>query len=417
MLNAMMAEIDEAQRAEKSRRCRVKVPCLGRVCLPSRGIRVIPFNKPARVGCELEYIAQAIDSSHASSGGFFSSKVETLLADQLGAADVLLTTSCTDALELSALLLDIAPGDVVIVPSFTFVTTALAFARAGATIRFADIEPETLGIDPGAVEDLIDDTVKAVVPVHYAGVGCKIVELEKVVDGRAAIIEDNAHGLFGSIGECKLGSFGRMSTLSFHETKNFTCGEGGALVLNHDADVERAHVLLDKGTNRRQFIRGAVDRYTWVDTGSSFGLSDLLAAYLWAQLEKRESILDRRKRLFEGYHAALGPRQEEFNFWCPIVPVDRTPAWHMYYLLVASRPERDALLEYLAGAGVNATFHFVPLHSSPGGIRVSDRAAHCPVSDDVSGRLIRLPLYFDLTPSEQERVCELVLRFFEHGVR
>ena len=393
------------------------MPCCVGAGLSPPGYRVIPFNRPARVGREFEYIAQAIESSHASSGGCFSSEVAALLTDQLGAADVLLTTSCTDALELSALLLDVGPGDVVIVPSFTFVTTALAFVRAGATVRFADIEPETLGIDPTSVEALMDDSVKAVVPVHYAGVGCKITELARVVGGRADVIEDNAHGLFGSIGDRQLGSFGRMSTLSFHETKNFTCGEGGALVLNHEDDVERAHVLLDKGTNRRRFIRGDVDRYTWVDTGSSFGLSDLLAAYLWAQLEERDSILSTRKRLFERYDTALRPRQEQFNFRCPIIPADRHPAWHMYYLLVESRHERDGLLAHLAGAGINATFHFVPLHSSPGGVKVTDRESHCPVSDEMSGRLIRLPLFYDLKASDQDRVCESVLEFFEHGVR
>ncbi|MEP7204205.1 MAG: dTDP-4-amino-4,6-dideoxygalactose transaminase [Ilumatobacteraceae bacterium] len=386
------------------------------VLAPSRGETPhIPFNRPARVGRELDYIAQAIESNHASSGGPFSLRVAGLLAHELGAADVLLTTSCTDALELSALLLDVGPGDVVIVPSFTFVTTALAFARTGATIRFADIEPETLGIDPAAVECLLDDSVRAVVPVHYAGVGCEIVEIERVVAGRAAIVEDNAHGLFGRVGERLLGSFGRMSTLSFHETKNFTCGEGGALVLNDAADVERAHVLLDKGTNRRQFLNGAVDRYTWVDTGSSFGLSDLLAAYLWAQLEERTTLLDIRRRLFQRYDAILRPLQDEFGFRCPVVPPDRSPAWHMYYLILRSRAERDELLRHLAAEGVNATFHFVPLHSSPGGMAATDRVVQCPVSDDISGRLIRLPLYFDLSESDQEYVCSALLRFFQRG--
>lgn len=377
----------------------------------------IPFNKPARVGRELDYIAQAIDGNHASSGGQFSSRVTELLKEELGAADVLLTTSCTDALELSALLLELGPGDVVIVPSFTFVTTALAFARTGATVRFADIEPETLGLDPSSVEALLDESVKAVVPVHYAGVGCQIVELDQVVAGRAAIVEDNAHGLFGRIGERNLGSFGRMSTLSFHETKNFTCGEGGALLLNDQADVERAHVLLDKGTNRRQFLNGAVDRYTWVDTGSSFGLSDLLAAYLWAQLEERTTVMKTRRRLCEFYDSMLRPLQDKFEFRCPVIPADRSSAWHMYYMLLGSRAERDALLRHLADLGVNAPFHYIPLHSSPGGLSVTDRVGECPVSDDISGRLIRLPLYFNLSESDQEYVCNAVQRFFERGDR
>lgn len=377
----------------------------------------IPFNRPARVGRELDCMTEAIEQAHASSGGTFSSKVASLLSDELGASDVLLTTSCTDALELSALLLGIGPGDTVIVPSFSFVTTALAFARTGCSIRFADIERETLGIDPRSVEQLLDDTVKAVVPVHYAGIGCDIAGLQDVLNDGVEIVEDNAHGLFGKIGERYLGSFGRLSTLSFHETKNFTCGEGGALVLNAADDVERAHVLLDKGTNRRQFLSGAVDKYTWVDTGSSFGLSDLLAAYLWAQLESRDVVLKKRQHLFEEYDHRLRPLQEEFGFSCPTLPTDRTPAWHLYYLLLHSRDERDLLLEHLAGDGINATFHFVPLHSSPGGRKVCDRPTDCPVSDDVSGRLIRLPLFYDLTLEQQEQVCRSIGRFFEHRSR
>ena len=374
---------------------------------------MIPFNRPSLVGREMEYIADAIAGHHASAGGKYTLLSSALLAEELGAADVLLTTSCTDALELSALLLDIGPGDVVIVPSFTFVTTALAFARTGATIRFADIEPDTLGIDAGSVVSLLDDRVKAIVPVHYAGIGCGMDGLDRVVGDQAAIVEDNAHGLFGRIGDRYLGSFGRMSSLSFHETKNFTCGEGGALVLNDPCDVERAHILLDKGTNRRQFIQGAVDRYTWVDSGSSFGLSDLLAAYLWAQLEQRELVLDRRRALFERYESILRPCQAELGFLCPFVAADRTPAWHMFYLLLPTRPTRDALLEHLAIDGINATFHYVPLHSSIGAAMVSDRIADCPVTDDMSGRLLRLPFFNDMTPSEQDHVCDSTLRLLK----
>ena len=361
----------------------------------------------------MDYIADAIANHHASAGGKYTKLSSELLAAELGAADVLLTTSCTDALELGALLLDIGPGDVVIVPSFTFVTTALAFARTGATIRFADIEPNTLGIDAESVASLLDDRVKAIVPVHYAGIGCEMEGLDRVVGNRATIVEDNAHGLFGRIGNRYLGSFGRMSSLSFHETKNFTCGEGGALVLNDPRDVDRAHILLDKGTNRRQFIKGAIDRYTWVDNGSSFGLSDLLAAYLWAQLEQCEVVLDRRRALFERYESILRPWQDELGFLCPFVAPDRTPAWHMFYLLLPTRVVRDALLEHLATDGINATFHYVPLHSSIGAAMVSDRIADCPVTDDMSGRLLRLPFFNDMTPSEQDHVCDSTLRLLK----
>ncbi len=303
-----------------------------------------------------------------------------------------------------------------IVPSFTFVTTALAFVRAGATIRFADIEPETLGIDPTSVEALMDDSVKAIVPVHYAGVGCRIDELNQTARGRADIIEDNAHGLFGRIGDRKLGSFGRMSTLSFHETKNFTCGEGGALVLNHDGDIDRAHVLLDKGTESTTI-------HAWRCRSIHLGRHRFIVRVVRPStrpicgLNSRSGIPWNWRAYSRGCDDALSPRQEQFNFRCPIIPVDRHPAWHMYYLVVESRRRRDALLAHLAGDGINATFHFVPLHSSPAGLKVSDRESHCPVSDDMSGRLIRLPLFYDLKPSDQDRVCESVLEFFEHGMR
>ncbi|MBP1633227.1 MAG: rffA, partial [Acidobacteria bacterium] len=269
----------------------------------------IVFNRPTLVGNELDYVRRAVEGGHTSAAGPFSRRVADLLREAHGAADVLLTTSCTDALEMAAMLLGHRPGDTVIVPSFTFVSSALAFAREGFRIVFADIEPATLGIDPEHVAELVDDSTRAVVAVHYGGIAADLPGLDRALRGRPVdLLEDNAHGLFATFGGRMLGTFGRLATLSFHETKNFTCGEGGALVLNHPRDVGRAHVLLHKGTNRRAFLLGQVDKYSWQDLGSSFGLCELNAAYLLAQLEARREILARRREVFDHYARLLEPR-------------------------------------------------------------------------------------------------------------
>ncbi len=368
----------------------------------------IPFNRPSIEGDELNLMLAAVDNGHVSAGGEFSSQVVELLKSELGSADILLTTSCTDALEMAALLLDLGPEDVVVVPSFAFVSTALAFARTGARIRFADIEPETLGLDPKSVASVLDTQVKAVVPIHYAGVGCDIEGLRAVTrDSGAAIVEDNAHGLFARYRGDLLGSFGRFSTLSFHETKNFICGEGGALVLNDERDVDRAHTILDKGTNRRSFLLGQVDKYSWVDTGSSFGLSDLLAAFLLGQLQAKERVLEKRRRVAERYAAMLKPLETELNFQCMAVPPDRDQAYHMFYVLMESRSARDHVLAALNKQGVLATFHYLPLHASPAAIRFADTPAHCPVTDDISGRLLRLPFFNSLGSRDIDLIVEM----------
>jgi dTDP-4-amino-4,6-dideoxygalactose transaminase len=249
----------------------------------------IPFNRPSLQGREIELMRAAVEHGHTSADGPFATRASELLRDELGVRNVLLTTSCTAALEMTALLLDLEPGDTVVVPSFGFVTTALAYARQGARILFCDIEDRTLGLDPHHLDEIMDESVRAVVPIHYSGVACDLDAVSSVVDRwpRASLIEDNAHGLFGQYREQPLGTFGRFATLSFHETKNFTCGEGGALLVNDEADADRAHVVYHKGTNRRAFLHGDVDKYTWQDVGSSFGLSDVLAAFLFAQLEQR----------------------------------------------------------------------------------------------------------------------------------
>jgi dTDP-4-amino-4,6-dideoxygalactose transaminase len=317
----------------------------------------------------------------------------------IGSADVLLTTSCTAALEMSAMMIDVQPGDSVVVPSFGFVTTALAFARQGANILFCDIEDRRLGLDPRHLDELMDDTVRAVVPIHYAGVGCDLDGIQTVLAKwpQASLIEDNAHGLFGRYRDKPLGSFGRFSTLSFHETKNFICGEGGALVVNDETDVARAHVLYDKGTNRRAFLHGQVDKYSWQDTGSSFGLSDVLAAYLQAQLEQRDVIMARRQHAFDRYAAALGPLADEYGFRLPVVPDECEQAYHMFYVLLRDAETRNHVLSTLNGQGIYATFHYVPLHSAPGGVRVAARPTDCPVTDQISATLLRLPFYTSIT--------------------
>ena len=375
------------------------------------GLDEIRFNRPSLEGRELDYIRQAVGGGHTSSSGPFSARAAEVLREATDAREVLLTTSCTAALELAAMLLACAPGDTVIVPSFTFTSTALAFAREGARIKFCDIEPKTLGLDPAHLSDLLDDSVRAVIPVHYAGVAC---DMQGIYDALADrpdvdIIEDNAHGLFGTWRGRPLGSLGRFSTLSFHETKNFVCGEGGALVINRDQDVDRARVLYDKGTNRRAFFLGQVDKYSWKDTGSSFGLADTLAAYLYAQLERREEILGKRRAVFDRYLRLLAPHADEYGYRVPVVPDDCEQAYHMFYVLLPDGESRDRALSSMRGRGVYATFHYVPLHSSEGGQFFSAGSSACPVTDDISARLLRLPFHNNLTPADAERVVAAFL--------
>ena len=371
----------------------------------------IPFNHASLEGRELEYIQESVRSGHASSGGEFTERTATLLAETTGADEVLLTTSCTAALELSAMLLDLEPGDTVIVPSFTFTSTGLAYARQGAGLVFCDIEPVTLGLDPEHLATLLDEHVRAVVIVHYAGIACDVEGIRAVLADwpDVRLVEDNAHGLFGAWRDQPLGSLGRYATLSFHETKNFVCGEGGALLLNDPADVERARVLYDKGTNRHAFMLGQVDKYTWKDTGSSFGLSDVLAAYLLAQLEMREVIQGKRRALHEHYEAALAPYAGELGFDLMHVPADRTSAHHMFYVLLPDRDRRNDVLELMRKSGVQATFHYQPLDASDAGRGFAVRETHCPVSRDISDRLLRLPFWNNLGEPERDRVASTFL--------
>jgi dTDP-4-amino-4,6-dideoxygalactose transaminase len=371
----------------------------------------IPFNRTGVEGLELEYVQEAIQGGRPSSGGPFSQRAATLLEDYSGAEEVLLTTSCTAALELTAMLLELGPEDTVIVPSFTFTTTAAAFAREGARLVFCDVERSTMGLDPDHLATLLDDHVRAVVVVHYAGIPCDMERINAVLAQRPdiALVEDNAHGLFGSWQGHPLGSLGRFATQSFHETKNIVCGEGGALLLNDPRDVDRAHVLYEKGTNRRAFMLGQADKYTWKDAGSSFGLSDVLAAYLLAQLEQRDSIQHKRRAVWESYQHRLGPLAEELGFQLMEIPSGVESAYHMFYVLLPDVGHRNDVLETMRKSGVQATFHYLPLHSSDAGRKFAARPTECPVTDEVSGRILRLPFHNGLDEAEIDRVVDTFL--------
>jgi dTDP-4-amino-4,6-dideoxygalactose transaminase len=371
----------------------------------------VPFNLPSVEGRELDYVQDAVRGGHLASGGEFTRRAAELLLADTGSAEALMTTSCTAALELSAMLLDLQEGDTVIVPSFTFTSTGLAYARQGAGLVFCDIEPVTLGLDPAHLETLLDEHVRAVVIVHYAGIACDVEGIRAVLEQwpDVRLVEDNAHGLFGTWRGEPLGSLGRYATLSFHETKNFVCGEGGALLLNDPEDVERARVLYDKGTNRHAFMLGQVDKYTWKDTGSSFGLSDVLAAYLFAQLEMRETIQGKRRALHEHYVSALAPHTGELDFELMRVPPDRTSAHHMFYVLLPDRDRRNDVLELMRKSGVQATFHYQPLDASDAGRSFAVRETQCPVSRDISDRLLRLPFWNNLGGPELDRVTTTFL--------
>lgn len=372
----------------------------------------IPFNKPSLVGREIEYIVEAVRGGRASGDGPFTMRCHRLLEETLGVPKVLLTTSCTHALELSALLLDIKPGDEVIVPSFAFVTTVNAFALRGARPVFIDVRPDTLNLDESSLEELLTDRTKVVTAVHYAGVGCEMDDICEMAACRGIqVVEDNAHGLLGKYKGGWLGTFGALATLSFHETKNFISGEGGALIINEPGLIARAEIMREKGTNRKQFFRGEVDKYTWVDLGSSYLPSDILAAFLYAQLEAREQIQSRRRAIWEYYYESLQGWARHREVRLPIVPPHCEQPYHLFYMLMPSFEQRQALIEHLKAQGILSVFHYVPLHLSRMGQRFGGRPGDCPVAEDISERLLRLPFYNDLTDKEQERVVSAITEF------
>ena len=366
----------------------------------------IPFNRASLAGREMEYMRQALEAGHISGDGAFSKRCHALLEKDLGVGKALLTTSCTHALEMAALLLDLRPGDEIVAPSFAFVTTVNAFVLRGARPAFVDIRPDTLNLDEAKLEAAVTGRAKAVIPLHYAGVGCAMDAIMETASRRGlAVVEDAAHGLFGRYRGRRLGSLGALAALSFHETKNFTCGEGGALLINNPALFERAEILREKGTDRSKFFRGQVDKYTWVDLGSSYLPSDLLAAFLLAQLERAEEIQVRRRSLWLRYFERLSPWAGRIGARLPIVPPECESAHHLFHVLLPDGDKRDALIRGLRERGILAVFHYLPLHLSPMGRSWGYREGDFPVTEDVSARLLRLPFYNSLTADDQERVC------------
>jgi dTDP-4-amino-4,6-dideoxygalactose transaminase len=371
----------------------------------------VPFNKPYVTGAELGYIQEAIDNAHLAGNGPFSRRCSEYLRERLGTAAVLLTHSCTGALEMAALLAEIEPGDEVIVPSFTFTTTATAFALRGAVPVFVDVREDTLNIDETLVEDAITERTRAIVAVHYAGVSCDMARLRDVAaTNRLMLIEDAAQGFGSEFDREPLGSIGALGALSFHETKNVISGEGGALIVNDPMLVERAEIIHEKGTNRRAFFRGQVDKYSWVDLGSSFVASELAAAFLWAQLEQDDWITAQRLAVWNRYHAGLADLETDGALRRPIITADVMHNAHMYYLLLPTPQAREATLEGLARLGVTAVFHYVPLHSSPAGRRVGRSAGDLSITDDVSARLLRLPLWVGMSDAQVDHVIDSVHR-------
>jgi dTDP-4-amino-4,6-dideoxygalactose transaminase len=372
----------------------------------------IPFNQPAVTGRELEYMARAVGAGHISGDGPFTKACHQQLEIVSGARRALLTTSCTHALELCALLLELGPGDEVICPPFTFVSTVNAIVLRGARPVFVDVRADTLNIDESRIEAAMTPRTRAILVVHYAGIGCEMDAIVAIARRHnVAIVEDNAHGLFATYRGQRLGSFGAMATLSFHETKNVTAGEAGALLVNDERLVERAEILREKGTNRARFFRGQVDRYTWVDVGSSYLPSDILAAYLLAQLEARDAIQARRQTIWSRYAAALEPWASARGIGLPTVPAHCEHPAHIFYLMMPSLAARTALIAHMKARRILLVFHYQPLHLSEMGMRLGGAPGQCPVTERVADCLVRLPLFYQLTDVEQTRVIAALEAF------
>lgn len=372
----------------------------------------IPFNYAALVGGELDNIIKTVNVGELAGDNTYTKNCSQMLNQTLGLSSSLLTPSCTHALEMAALLLHIKEGDEVIVPSFTFVSTALAFYQRGAKIVFSDVRPDTLNLDERLLEGLITEKTKAIIPVHYAGVACEMDEILAIA-GKYGIpvIEDNAHGLFGKYRGRWLGTLGCMATQSFHATKNFTCGEGGALLVNDKTFSERAEIIREKGTDRSRFFRGQVDKYSWVDIGSSYLLSDILAAFLFAQLEKYKDIQSTRERIWNTYDENLKEWAGDNGVQLPTIPEHCDQAYHMFYMLLPSLETRRELIQHLKKSGIESVFHYLPLHLSKMGVRHGGKTGDCPVTENVSDRLLRLPFYNSLSESEQARVIDCIKLF------
>jgi len=369
----------------------------------------IPFNKPYMTGKELHYISQAHDKGVLAGDGDFTKQCNAWLEQRIGCQKALLTHSCTAALEMVAILVDIQPGDELIMPSYTFVSTANAFVLRGGIPVFVDIHPDTLNIDETKIEAAITPRTKAIVPVHYAGVGCEMDAIMDIAQRHGLlVIEDAAQCIMSTYKGRALGSIGHMATLSFHETKNIISGEGGALLINDVHFAERAEIVREKGTNRSQFFRGQVDKYTWMDIGSSYLPGEIIAAFLWAQMEEAQTITQRRLNIWQKYHEALAPFELAGVLRRPIIPNDCRHNAHMFYILLESLKQRTAIISKLNEQGVNAVFHYVPLHSSPAGKRYGRVSGEMKNTEELSDRLLRLPLWIGMTDEQQLKILNLL---------
>lgn len=375
---------------------------------------MIPFNKPPLTGNEQQYVLQAMQSNKISGDGYFGKKCQAWFEEKLCSAKTLLTPSCTAALEMAAILIDIQPGDEVIIPSYTFVSTANAFVLRGAKIVFVDIRPDTMNIDESKIEAAITSKTKAIVPVHYAGVGCEMDAIMDIANRHALfVIEDAAQGMMSTYNGKPLGTIGHMGAFSFHETKNYTSGgEGGLLIINDERFLHRAEIIREKGTNRSQFFRGMVDKYQWVDLGSSYLPSDLQAAFLWGQLERAAQINENRLTSWQSYYDALLPLQAAGKIELPVIPEACKHNSHMFYLKVEDLDVRTALIEHLKARDVTAVFHYVPLHTSAAGKKFARFVGEDRYTTIESERLLRLPLYFNLRQEEQCRVISAIQEFY-----
>lgn len=375
---------------------------------------MIPFNAPPVVGSELEYMQSAMDSGKLCGDGGFTRRCQQWMEQRFGSKKVLLTPSCTASLEMAALLIDLQPGDEVIMPSYTFVSTANAFVLRGATIVFVDIRPDTLNIDESKIEAAITEKTRAIVPVHYAGVACEMDAIMALAAKHQLwVIEDAAQGVMSRYKGRALGTIGHIGCFSFHETKNYTAGgEGGATLINDAALVERAEIIREKGTNRSQFFRGQVDKYTWRDIGSSYLMADLQAAYLWAQLEAADRINQHRLRLWQRYYDALRPLAAQGRIQLPLLPADCEHNAHMFYIKLRDSDDRQALISWMKEAEILTVFHYIPLHSSPAGQRFGRFHGEERFTTAESERLLRLPLFYNLTDNNQNTVISSLLSFF-----
>ncbi len=380
----------------------------------SGGINMIPFNVPPVVGTEEKYIKDAIANHKICGDGEYTKKCNSWLEEKTGAAKVLLTTSCTHATEMAALLCDIKPGDEVIMPSYTFVSTADAFVLRGATVVFVDIRPDTMNIDENKIEAAITDKTKAIVPVHYAGVAC---EMDKIMDlaekYNLKVVEDAAQGIMSTYKGKALGTIGDYGAFSFHETKNYSMGEGGALLIRNDKDTEKAEIIREKGTNRSKFFRGQIDKYTWVEAGSSYLPSELNAAYLYGQLEQADKIFDDRMNSWNNYYTAFKELEEAGKIELPFIPDECEHNAHMFYLKCKDLEERTALISYGKENDVLMVFHYIPLHTAPAGQKYGRFNGEDEYTTKESERLVRLPLYYGLTKEDQDKVIDVVKTFYE----